>query len=151
MTRDGRWIFGDPREKPGLRGGPFRQKKAADTIVCRLRLSHRLGQDAADVAQDVAVGDGLYSSTEMVARVRRFRRTMPIRRLWVVFTPSAVNSTGVLLRRVLTRLPIVPQLLQPLEQGQHIGTLGQADAVQPGDRPSRASDRKSSAKFWSYH
>ena len=67
-------------------------------MVCRLRLSHRLGQDAADVAQDVAVGDGLYSSTEMVARVRRFRRTMPIRRLWVVFTPSAVNSTGVLLR-----------------------------------------------------
>lgn len=84
--------------KPGLRGGPFRQKKAADTMVCCLRLSHRLGQDAADVARDVAVGDGLYSSAEMVARVRRFRRTMPIRRLWVVFTPSAVNSTGVLLR-----------------------------------------------------
>lgn len=120
-------------------------------MVCRLRLSHRLGQDAADAARDVAVGDGLYSSTEMVARVRRFRRTMLIRRLWVVFTPSAVNSTGVLLPRVLTRLPIVPQLLQPLEQGQHIGVLGQADAVQPGDRPSTASDRKSSAKFWSYH
>ena len=67
-------------------------------MVCRLRLSHRLGQDAADAARDVAVGDGLYSSTEMVARVRRFRRTMLIRRLWVVFTPSAVNSTGVLLR-----------------------------------------------------
>lgn len=90
--------FAGSAGKPGLRGGPFRQKKTADTMVCCLRLSHRLGQDAADVARDVAVGDGLYSSTEMVARVRRFRRTMPIRRLWVVFTPSAVNSTGVLLR-----------------------------------------------------
>ena len=120
-------------------------------MACRLRLSHRLGQDAADVARDVAVGDGLYSSTEMVARVRRFRRTMPIRRLWVVFTPSAVNSTGVLLPRVLTRLPIVPQLLQPLEQGQHIGAWDRRTQSSRGDRPSTASDRKSFAKFWSYH
>lgn len=116
-------------------------------MACRLRLSQRLGQDAADVAQDVAVGDGLYSSTEMVARVRRFRRTMPIRRLWVVFTPSAVNSTGVLLRRVLTRLPIVPQLLQPLEQGQHIGVLGQADAVQPGGQAVHGVGQKKFRKI----
>lgn len=112
-------------------------------MACRLRLSQRLGQDAADAARDVAVGDGLYSSTEMVARVRRFRRTMPIRRLWVVFTPSAVNSTGVLLPRV----PIVPQLLQPLEQGQHIGVLGQADAVQPGGQAVHGVGQKKFRKI----
>ena len=72
-----------------------------------------------------------------------------MREVWVTMWSRLVLAK--MLPRVLTRLPIVPQLLQPLEQGQHIGALGQADVVQPRNRPSTASDRKSSAKFWSYH
>ena len=45
-----------------------------------------------------------------------------MREVWVTMWSRLVLAK--MLPRVLTRLPIVPQLLQPLEQGQHIGVLG---------------------------
>ena len=72
-----------------------------------------------------------------------------MREVWVTMWSRLVLAK--MLPRVLTRLPIVPQLLQPLEQGQHIGAWDRRTQSSRGDRPSTASDRKSFAKFWSYH
>ena len=68
-----------------------------------------------------------------------------MREVWVTMWSRLVLAK--MLPRVLTRLPIVPQLLQPLEQGQHIGVLGQADAVQPGGQAVHGVGQKKFRKI----
>lgn len=68
-----------------------------------------------------------------------------MREVWVTMWSRLVLAK--MLPRVLTRLPIVPQLLQPLEQGQHIGALGQADVVQPRNGPERRRTEKVPQNF----